>query len=92
MTEFWKRPKFWIGAIIILWLGYLLTANLSEPVEVYLIPYFVHRTVPAASVMIVAALVGCVLTLVIQYFWRKRSAKNTVSSATAPLSSSSTVA
>src|SRR5208337_3894751 len=65
MTEFLKRPKFWIGAIIILWLGYLLTANLSQPVEIYIVPHFIHRTVTAAAVMIVAAVIGCLLTLFI---------------------------
>jgi TRAP-type C4-dicarboxylate transport system permease small subunit len=92
MTEFWKRPKFWISAIIILWLGYLLTANLSEPVEIYIVPHFLHRTVTAAAVMIVAAMIGCLLTLVIQFSWRKRSSKNAVASPATPVSSSSTVA
>lgn len=91
MTEFWKRPKFWIGAIIILWLGYLLTANLTQPVEIYIVPHFVHRTVTAAAVMLVAAIIGCLLTLYIQFAWRKRSSKNAVASAP-PVSSSSTVA
>lgn len=92
MTEFWKRPKFWIAAIIILWLGYLLTANLSEPVEIYIVPHFVHRTVPAAAVMMVAALVGGLLTILSQYAWRKRYSNNADASPAAPASSSSTVA
>ena len=92
MTEFWKRPKFWIGAIIILWLGYLLTANLGEPVELYIVPHFLHRTVTAAAVMIVAAAVGSLLTILIQFTWRRRSSKNAVASPAAPASSSSTVA
>jgi uncharacterized membrane protein YesL len=92
MTEFWKRPKFWIGAIIILWLGYLLTANLTQPVEIYIVPHFIHRTVTAAAVMIIAAMVGSLLTLIIQFAWRKRSSKNAVVSPATPVSSSSTVA
>ncbi|MGO9265267.1 MAG: hypothetical protein ACLQBA_10350 [Candidatus Binataceae bacterium] len=92
MTEFWKRPKFWIGAIIILWLGYLLTANLTQPVEIYIVPHFVHRTVTAAALMIVAAIIGCLLTLYIQFTWRNRSSKNAVASPATPVSSSSTVA
>jgi hypothetical protein len=92
MTEFWKRPKFWIGAIIILWLGYLLTANLTQPVEIYIVPHFIHRTVTAAAVMIIAAMVGSLLTLIIQFAWRKRSSKNAVASPATPVSSSSTVA
>jgi hypothetical protein len=83
MTEFWKRPKFWIAAIVILWLGYLLTANLSQPVELYIIPHFVHRTVTAAEVMLVAAVVGCAITLSIQFTWRRRSSKNGAASSTA---------
>lgn len=92
MKEFWKRPKFWIGAIIILWLGYLLTANLTQPVEIYIVPHFVHRTVTAAALMIVAAIIGCLLTLYIQFAWRNRSSKNAVASPATPVSSSSTVA
>jgi hypothetical protein len=83
MTEFWKRPKFWIAAIIILWLGYLLTANLSQPVELYIVPHFVHRTVTAAEVMLVAAVVGCLITLGIQFTWRRRSSKYGAASSTA---------
>jgi hypothetical protein len=90
MTEFWKRPKFWIGAILILWIGYLLTANLSETLNIFIIPRLLHPQISVAYVMIVAAIVGSLLTLFIQYTWRKRSSKNAASSAT--VSSSSTVA
>jgi hypothetical protein len=90
MTEFWKRPKFWIGAILILWIGYLLTANLSQTLNIFIIPRLLHPQISIAYVMVVAAIVGSLLTLFIQYTWRRRSSKNAASSAT--VSNSSTVA
>jgi uncharacterized integral membrane protein len=93
MTEFWKRPKFWIGAIIILWLLYLIYANSQPaPVEIHLIPWFVTLQLKLSAIIIGSGLVGTLITLAIQYFWRRRgSSKNAAVSSPAPPLSSSTV-
>jgi uncharacterized integral membrane protein len=92
MREFWKRPKFWIGVIVFLWLVYLFDANLNQPVELFVVPLFLHRTLPVAAVILAAGMLGCFLTLLIQFSWRRRSSKKTLSSAAPPPSSSKTVA
>jgi hypothetical protein len=93
MSEFWKRPKFWGGAIIILWLAYVIYANSQpSPVLIHLVP-FATLQLKLSAVITGGAMLGCLLTLAVQYFWRRRgSSKPTVVSAPAPSASSSTVA
>jgi hypothetical protein len=92
MLQFWKSPQFWITAIVILWLLYLIDGNLEQPVELYIIPHFLHRTVRVASVMAGSAVIGSILTIVIQVAWRRRASKNASVSTAAAASSSKTVA
>ena len=91
MTEFWKRPKFWIGAIIALWLAYVIYANSQPaPVQIHLIPWFVTLQLKLSAIIIGGGILGALLTLAVQYLWRRRgSSKNaSVSNPTPPLSSS----
>jgi hypothetical protein len=77
MWEFWKRPKFWIGLVIILWLAYIIGANLAQPVTIHLIPVFVQPTLQVATIVIGSAVIGCLLTLLFQFLWRRKgSSKN----------------
>jgi uncharacterized integral membrane protein len=94
MNEFWKRPKFWLGAIIILWLVYVIYANAQPaPVQIYLIPWVVTLQLKLSAIITGGAILGSLLTLAIQYFWRRRgSSKPTVVSSPAPSVSNSTVA
>ena len=92
MAQFWKSPKFWISAIVILWIFYLIDGNLEQPVELYIIPHFLHRTVRVATVMAASAVVGSILTIVIQFAWRRRASKNASVSTAVASSSSKTVA
>jgi uncharacterized integral membrane protein len=94
MSEFWKRPKFWIGAIIILWLVYLVYANSQPaPVEIHLIPWFVTLQLKLSAIIIGGGVVGALIALAIQYLWRRRgSSKSNSASNPAPPFSSSTVA
>jgi hypothetical protein len=92
MFQFWKSPKFWVSAIVILWLLYLIDGNLEQPVEIYIIPHFLHRTVRVAAVMAASAIVGSILTIVVQFAWRRRASKNASISAAAAASSTKTVA
>ena len=91
MSEFWKSPKFWIGTITILWIFYLIDSNLEQPVELYVIPHFLHRQLGAGTVMAASAVVGSLLTLVSQTAWRRRASKKASASTAAPASSSNTV-
>jgi len=94
MVEFRKSPKFWVGAIIILWLAYLIYANSQPaPVEIHLVPWFVTVQLKLSAIIIGGGLVGTLITLAIQYLWRRRgSSKNASVSNPAPPLSSSTVA
>ncbi len=93
MSEFWKRPKFWAASIIVLWVAYIIYANYQlSPVEIRLIPWLVTHTVNVSTIVIVSALAGCILTLVIQFYWRRRSSKNASVSTAAAATSSSPVA
>jgi len=75
MFEFWKRPKFWIGFILILWALYIVYANFQlSPVEIRLIPFFATLQLKISAIIIGSTIVGCVATLVIQFFWRRRGA------------------
>ena len=91
MFQFWKSPKFWVSAIVILWLLYLIDGNLEQPVELYIIP-FLHRTVRVATVIAASAIVGSILTIVVQFSLRRRASKNASVSAAAAASSTKTVA
>ena len=91
--EFWKRPKFWVALILVLWVAYIIYANYRlSPVEIRLVPWFVTLQVNVSAIMVVSAVAGCILTLVIQFYWRRRSSKNASVSTAAAATSSSPVA
>jgi len=92
MLEFWKNPKLWVSVIVILWIFYLVDDNLDQSVELYVIPHFFHRPIRVGTLMAASAIVGSILTLVAQLFWRRRSSKKASVSTAAPVSSSNTVA
>ena len=94
MTEFWKQPKFWAAAILILWLGYIIGSNLEQIVIVRIIPGLLRPMVKVSTIVMSSMIFGAVLTLVIQFMWRRggRPSKVVVQSTPAPGTSSSTVA
>ncbi|MBF6558834.1 MAG: hypothetical protein IVW56_00990 [Candidatus Binataceae bacterium] len=93
MPEFWKQPKFWGAAIIVLWLSYIIGGNLAQTVTIHVVPWLVQPILKVSSIVIWSAIVGAGLTLLIQYYWRKRrSSKYATQSTPAPGASSSTVA
>ncbi len=92
MLEFWKRPKFWIGLIIILWLIYVLSGNLEQSVTIFVVPIFLHPMVRVSAVVGASILTGCLLTLLVQFSWRRRASKYAAASVAAAESSSNTVA
>jgi hypothetical protein len=93
MREFWKQPKFWGAAVIVLWLSYVIGANLAQMVTIHVVPWLVQPMLKVSSIVIASALVGAGLTLLVQYYWRRfRTSKNASQSTPAPGASSSTVA
>jgi Ca2+/Na+ antiporter len=94
MTEFWKQPKFWATAVLILWLGYIIGSNLEQIVVVRIVPGLLHPMVKVSTIVMTSMIFGVVLTLVIQFMWRRggRPSKIVVQSPPAPGTSSSTVA
>lgn len=90
--KFWKWPKFWIGLIIILWLVYVISANLNQSVTIFVVPFFLQPIVRVSAVVIGALIVGCILTLLVQFTWRRRASKYAAASVAAAESSTSTVA
>jgi uncharacterized integral membrane protein len=93
MFEFWKRPKFWAALILVLWVAYIIYANYQlSPVEIRLVPWFVTLQVSVSAIIVVSAVAGCMLTFVIQFYWRRGSSKNASVSTAAAATSSSPVA
>ncbi|HVA78904.1 MAG TPA: hypothetical protein VNF27_13460 [Candidatus Binataceae bacterium] len=90
MPSFAKNPKFIIGTIVILWVIYVIWANIQpQPVDIYLFPHFLKLQIQLSAIILGSAIFGVIVTIVIQYFWR-RSSKN--ASSPAPAANRSTVA
>lgn len=93
MFEFWKQPKFWAAAVLVLWLAYVIGSNLEQVVVIHIVPWLLQPYLKVSTIVISSAIVGVVLTLGIQFMWRRgRSSKNASQSTAAPGASSSTVA
>jgi hypothetical protein len=94
MLDFWKRPKFWVGLVLIAWVAYIMYENFQlSPVEIRLIPFFATLQLQVSAIIVGSAIVGSVATLAAQFLWRRRaSSKNGAQSTAAPASSSKTVA
>jgi len=78
MPAFAKNPKFILGAIVVLWIIYVIYANFApEPIPVYLLPFgALQLSFRLSAVIIGAAIFGSAATVVIQWLWRRRSSKN----------------
>jgi len=71
MPEFAKNPKF-IGAIVaVLWLAYVIWANLRLTIQIHLLPFLAYLELRVSTALITAAILGAVATLVIQYLWKR---------------------
>jgi hypothetical protein len=92
MPKFWKWPRFWIGLIVVLWLGYILTGNLETAVTLWIVPLWVHPVVQLSWIIFGSAVLGAVLTLLVQFAVRRRSSKYASATVAAPVSSSNTAA
>ena len=89
MPSFLKNPKFIVGAIVVLWVAYVVSNNLEKSVNFRLLPFnILTLQLRVSAVVIASALFGALATIVIQFMWKRRS-KNAASPA--PVASSSTV-
>lgn len=94
MNEFWKRPKFWVGLILISWLAYILYTNFQlAPIELHVVPFAAMLQLKVSAVIIGSIVSGIAGTLLVQWLWRRRYASKTAAvSATEPESRTRTVA
>jgi hypothetical protein len=93
MLQFWKQPKFWLAAVLVFWLAYVIGSNLEQVVTIHIVPWLLQPYLKVSTIVIASAIVGALLTLGIQFVWRRgRSSKNASQSTPAPDASSSTVA
>jgi hypothetical protein len=91
MFEFWKQPKFWLAAVLILWLAYVIGSNLEQVVTLHIVPWLLQPYLKVSTIVLVSAIFGALLTLGVQFMWR-RSSKPASQSTAAAGASSSTIA
>jgi len=90
---FLKNPKFIGGAIVVLWVAYVVYWNHRlDPINIQIFPLLKPVQLNVSSVIIGAAVFGCLATLMIQLFWRRGRSKNGSTASTAPGASTNTVA
>ncbi len=90
---FIKSPKFIGGAIVVLWVAYVVYWNHQlNPIEIQLFPLLKPAQLNVSTVIIGTALFGCLATLTIQFFWRRGRSKSGSTASTAPGASTNTVA
>ena len=93
MVEFWRQPKFWLAAILVLCLAYVIGSNPELAVTIHIIPWLLHPELKVSTIVILSVILGILLTIGIQFVWRRgRSSKNASQSTAASGASSSTVA
>ena len=97
MPGFFKSPTFLKGAgiaVLVAWVAWIIYKNFQlAPIEIHLIPLMATLNFTVSSVIIGAAIVGSIATLLVQHQWRRwRSSKNAVESPAASVASSRTVA
>lgn len=93
MPAFVKNPKFIIGTIVVLWVAYIIGANLKlNPVNIGLFPYFLTLQINVSAIIVGSAIFGSAATLLIQFFWRRRRSKNASAPPAASAESNKTVA
>lgn len=93
VPAFAKNPKVIIGALVVIWLAYVIYANIRlSPVQLSIIPFLVTLQINVSALIVTSGVFGCIATLAVQWFWRRRRSKNGSASATAPAANTSTVA
>jgi hypothetical protein len=88
MPAFLKNPKFIIGALVVIWVAYVIYANFPKVVDFTLLPFGVVLQFALSTVLAGAAIFGAIVTLIVQWLWR-RSSKNSVATGSLAASPSS---
>jgi hypothetical protein len=74
---FVKSPRVIFGAILVLWVAYVLYSNFQlVPVEIRLLPFAASLQLKVSAIVIGSAIFGAVITLIIPYIWRRRQSSN----------------
>lgn len=74
MPSFLKNPKFIFGTLVVLWVAYVIYYNLDTSVEFRLLPFrILVLQLRVSAIVAGAAVFGSLATLVIQFFWNRRS-------------------
>jgi len=82
MPDFAKSPKFIASTIVLLWLVYILWANVQlDPVKFHLIPFAATLDVNVSALVVGSAIFGSIATLIIHWLWRRSSKKASESAA-----------
>jgi hypothetical protein len=93
---FVKNPKFIGAAIVVLWVAYVIYWNHRlNPIDIQLLPFLKPLQLNVSTVILGAAIFGSILTLAVQFLWRRgRSKSGSVAPAAsaAPPGSTRTVA
>jgi len=83
LPAFLKNPKFIAGAVIAVWVIYVVSKNFQlDPIKIWLLPW-VSLQLKVSAVIIGAAVFGSAATLVIQYQWKRWNSSNPTSVSTA---------
>ena len=89
MPSFLKNPKFIAGVLVVLWVAYIIFNNLEKSVDFRLLPFnILTLQLRVSAIAIASAVFGSIVTLVIQFYWRRRS-KNASSASPAVSTSTS---
>jgi hypothetical protein len=73
MPAFVKTPKFILGTLLVLWVLYVVYANYQfDLIKFHLLP-FVFVGTRLSSLILGSAIFGSIVTLLIQWLWRRPS-------------------
>jgi hypothetical protein len=77
LPAFLKNPKVIGGAIIALWVIYVISANFQlKLIEIRLLPFIASIYLKVSTVILCSIIFGALLTLVVQYQWRRSKSSN----------------
>ncbi len=89
MPAFLKNPKFIVSAIIVLWLLYIIYANSRlAPVSFRMLPFGVQLSINVSGLVVACLAAGSLLTLAVQWLWRRWRASSHDSVSVTPSGSS----
>jgi hypothetical protein len=77
LPAFLKNPKYIAFALIAVWVIYVISANFQlKLIEIRLLPFIASIYLKVSTVILCSIIFGSLLTLVIQYQWRRLKSSN----------------